>query len=62
MDKKLIITDAKYNKVQGTDKLGSINCVFDGKKLSIPLDEANIHYAEIKRQVDAGKLTIEDAD
>ena len=28
----------------------------------VPLDLANRHYAEIKRQVDAGELTIEDAD
>ena len=29
---------------------------------NVPLDENNRHYAEIKRQVDAGELTIEDAD
>tara|TARA_R100000995_G_scaffold81152_1_gene53674 strand:+ start:241 stop:432 length:192 start_codon:yes stop_codon:yes gene_type:complete len=62
LKKSIIITDAKYNKIQGTDKLGSVNCVFNGQKLSIPLDEDNRHYAEIKRQVDAGELTIEDAD
>tara|TARA_S200002703_G_scaffold133467_1_gene121647 strand:+ start:113 stop:292 length:180 start_codon:yes stop_codon:yes gene_type:complete len=28
----------------------------------VPLDEDNMDYAEIKRQVDAGELTIEDAD
>mgnify|MGYP001298954043 CR=1 FL=1 len=32
------------------------------KRMSVPKDLANRHYAEIKRQVDAGKLTIEDAD
>ena len=32
------------------------------KMYGVPLDEANTDYAEIKRQVDAGELTIEDAD
>jgi len=30
--------------------------------LSVPLDPANRHYAEIMRQVEAGELTIADAD
>ena len=34
----------------------------DGVWYSVPLNEDNRHYVEIKRQVDAGKLTIEDAD
>ena len=34
----------------------------DGTESFVPLDEANADYAEIKRQVDAGELTIEDAD
>jgi hypothetical protein len=32
------------------------------KRMSVPQNLANRHYAEIKRQVDAGELTIEDAD
>ena len=32
------------------------------KRMSVPKDLANTHYAEIKRQVDAGELTIEEAD
>ena len=28
----------------------------------VPLDPANRHYAEIMRQVEAGELTIQDAD
>lgn len=34
----------------------------DGSTVSIPLDPANRQYAEIMRQVDAGTLTIQDAD
>tara|TARA_R100001594_G_scaffold87908_1_gene122229 strand:+ start:1084 stop:1260 length:177 start_codon:yes stop_codon:yes gene_type:complete len=56
------IKSAKYFKdytgknsvVKITDENGII--------MDVPLDEANTHYAEIKRQVDAGELTIEDAD
>ena len=29
---------------------------------SVPINEMNMDYAQIKRQVDAGELTIEDAD
>ena len=40
----------------------AINATIDGVKMSVPLDPANRHYAEIMRQVEAGDLTIEDAD
>jgi hypothetical protein len=33
-----------------------------GEKWQVPLSENNRHYAEIMRQVDAGELTIADAD
>ena len=55
------ITSAQY--VQGLNgNNSSINATIDGKQLSVPLDPANRHYAEILRQVDAGTLTIADAD
>ena len=34
----------------------------DDTELFIPLDPANTDYAEIMRQVDAGELTIEEAE
>tara|TARA_Y100000004_G_scaffold173086_1_gene210588 strand:+ start:977 stop:1174 length:198 start_codon:yes stop_codon:yes gene_type:complete len=34
----------------------------DGSKLFIPVNMENRHYAEIMRQVDAGELTIEEAE
>ena len=55
------ITSAKYGKGQD-DKNSCIKATIDGVEMFVPIDEANIHYAEIKRQVDAGELTIEDAD
>ena len=51
------ITQAKYG-----ENNKSIIATIDGQKLSVPLDPANRHYAEILKQVEAGDLTIADAD
>jgi hypothetical protein len=40
----------------------SITAVIDGITMSVPLDPANRHYAEILRQVEAGTLVIQEAD
>ena len=40
----------------------NIRVEIDGITSNVPIDEANIHYAEIKQHVDAGELTIEEAD
>ena len=34
----------------------------NGRYAFIPIDSANRHYAEIMRQVEAGELTIQEAD
>ena len=39
-----------------------IYTTIDGEAITVPTDPANRHYAEILRQVDAGELTIADAD
>ena len=56
------ITFAQYviSPITGTNS--SIQATIDGQELFVPLDPANRHYAEIMRQVDAGTLTIQDAD
>ena len=59
---KMTITNAKYVKDIKEDIIACVNCIIDGANHSVPLDLSNRHYAEIKRQVDAGELTIEDAD
>ena len=41
---------------------GNIQATIDGQEMSVPLDPANRHYAEILKQVAAGTLTISDAD
>jgi len=46
----------------GTEVYRSIRATIDGTEMFVPLDPANRHYAEIMRQVDAGDLTIQDAD
>lgn len=38
-----------------------IQATIDGQEMSIPLDPANRHYAEILKQVAAGTLTIQEA-
>ena len=55
------ITSAQYVSDMNGDN-GSIYATIEGTEMSVPLDPANRHYAEIMRQVEAGTLTIEDAD
>lgn len=55
------ITSAQY--WQGLN--GENTCiiaVIDGVTLTVPLAEGNRHYDEIMRQVEAGELTIEEAE
>ena len=56
------ITKAKYHNSPSTGERISIKATIDGVECYVPIDEANTDYAEIKRQVDAGELTVEDAD
>ena len=56
----MIITNAKYNAMEGINS--SINAIIDGVEMSIPLDTANTHYAEILKQVADGDITIAEAD
>ena len=60
------ITSAKYvNDYMGDELIEenfSINAIIDGVMHSVPVNPANRHYAEIMRQVEAGTLTIQDAD
>jgi hypothetical protein len=54
------ITSAQYNAPEGINT--SVQATIDGITMSVPLDPANRHYAEIMRQVEAGELTIQEAD
>lgn len=56
----MVIENAKYLAVDG--KNATIVATIDGIYSSVPLDTGNKHYAEILRQVEAGTLTIKEAD
>ena len=55
------ITTTQYQ----ADMDGNNSCIkatIDGQEVFVPLDPANRHYAEILKQVEAGDLTIQEAD
>jgi len=56
----MVIKNAKYNKNLANENC-SIQATIDGRTVSVPLDPANRHYAEILRQVEAGTLTVQEA-
>jgi len=55
------ITSAQYVQAEPNENT-SITVEIDGNTLSVPLIEGNRHYDEIMRQVDAGTLTIAEAE
>ena len=54
--------DAKYIKDVLYDRVDTISVTFQNEVIHVPMDENNIHYAEILKQVEAKTLTIADAD
>lgn len=54
------VTSAQYIAIDGVND--NIKATIDGIEMSVPLDPANRHYAEIMRQVEEGELTIQEAD
>jgi len=56
------ITFARYVASPISNINSSIKATIDGTEMSVPIDPDNRHYAEIMRQVEAGELTIADAD
>ena len=61
MENNMTITTAQYQADMDGNNSG-IKATIDGQELSVPLDPANRHYAEILKQVEAGTLTVADAD
>ena len=59
---KINITTAQYNADAMSGDAVSIQATIDGITMSVPLDPANRHYAEIMRQVELGELTIQAAE
>ena len=61
MENSMNITSAQYQAdMDGNNS--SVQATIDGQEMSVPLDPANRHYAEILKQVEAGTLTVADAD
>ena len=59
---KMNITSAQHQvDIEGSTSV-SIKATIDGEEMFVPKDPANRHYAEIMRQVEAGELTIQEAD
>jgi len=58
----MTITNAQYIADELSDNNSSIRATIDGTKMFVPLDPSNRHYSEIMRQVEAGTLTIQEAD
>tara|TARA_Y100000114_G_scaffold114158_1_gene108180 strand:+ start:267 stop:464 length:198 start_codon:yes stop_codon:yes gene_type:complete len=63
------IKNAKYVTEKHMDDNGkekdivvSVSCMIDGVGVTVPMDENNMHYAEILKQVEEKTLTIADAD
>jgi len=60
MDSMTITNAQYYNDIDGNQ--AGVKAIIDGTEMFVPLEPANRHYAEILRQVDAGTLTIAEAD
>jgi len=57
----MIFENAQY--IKGVNnRVVAISAVADGKNVSIPIVIGNRYYDEIKKQLDAGTLTIKDAE
>ena len=61
MENNMNITSVQYH-VDRDDNNSSVKATIDGQEMFVPLDPANRHYAEILKQVEAGTLTIADAE
>ena len=57
---EMTIENAIY--IQSFGSNSGVLATIDGVEMSVPLDPNNRHYAEILRQVEAGTLTIADAE
>ena len=55
------ILQAKYVKNDRGEK-DSVRVSLENEELSVPMDTANRHYAEILKQVADGTITIAEAD
>ena len=59
---EMIITSAQYVSSEDGEGGQCIECMIEGKRYVVPCVAGNRHYDEIMRQVEAGTLTIAEAD
>ena len=60
--KNITFDSVRYETALEAGEPDNLIAIIGGMKYHIPHDSNNRHYAEIKKQVDAGELTIADAD
>ncbi|MDC0292440.1 hypothetical protein OAL29_00890 [Candidatus Binatia bacterium] len=59
----ILIENAQYfTEIGDPTKNAGIQATIDGEAMSVPIFVGNRHYDEIMRQVEAGTLTIQEAD
>ena len=58
----MIITSVQHQNDFNGEDTNTVKATIDGVEIDVPIDEQNRHYAEIKKQLDAGELTIADAE
>ena len=56
------ITVQYYTEDDGSNSTNSLKVTSDGTVYSVPINMGNTDYVEIKKLIDAGDLTIADAD
>lgn len=66
-DNVMRIENAKWIELAPADGdnpaiMSGVSANINGQEMFVPIDVLNIHWKEIQRQVDAGTLTIADAD
>ena len=56
-------TDAKYVTPLGVGlQPNTIRVTINGKQSFVPMTDTNKHYVALKAEIDAGNVTVEDAD
>ena len=56
-------TDAKYVTPLGADlQPNTIRVTINGKQSFVPITDTNKQYVALKAEIDAGNITVEDAD
>ena len=58
----MIFESAKWDYDENAKKNVNVIIIMNGVEKTVPMDEDNIHYAEILKQVADGTLIIKDAD